>query len=785
MKKLFFLMSALLIAVAANAFELRFQGNDKHEVITTATDNSDVLGDGKVSVSFNNSSVYVSLKDAELTTGNYQAVLGFEGDNTYKYLYIAINGDCSAKGPAPFAFKKCNVFIQSENPTDVLNVESESIVFNLQDVTLIIGNVITDAFTLNIKTTATGGNAVFYGSTGIDTYEALIFGFVNASITNANSVPLTANLEGLSANSLKLSDGVVIDDTNYIFQKDGSEYTGSLTMSAPYLISVGNDYLFPGDEANFKPAGLKNGTITYDATNKKLTLEDARLEDFLYTSIEGIMVYLKGYNVIQNPEKDPRTRLILGGKDSKLSGEENASLIIYCNSEAYVNGISADYGLEISDFKSITIYDPQIGIYGYEQEGSNNLIIRETGIILNNVKASAIAGFDAVQLDGGIEVIFPFTGATYSASDKNFHNENNGEVTKDLTIGYKSYGVTLGDIDVNVKNASDIKIEGATGKASFDNTTATLTLNNFKMADDAATYGFTNNMEVTIKLVGENILKGSQFGIRSYASLTIEGPGSLEAIGTYDSGINLLSEGTLTIKKSATVIASGEETGVSTEAMPMCMDEYDPETTDFIGTMPDGGAGTLTINNANLKATGTNTASIKGFEILNLTDAAITAPANAEFYFGCIDYSTDVLTGIVDKTSKDYITEQVVITQTGETDKPDDPTPATFKVTLVADHGTITVVEDGINLSAVPENTVLHFNATPDTGYKFKEWIGYNDATGLTVTADATVTAVFEKIKSALENAEGQVIVTKMVKDGQIVILRDGKQYNVLGAQIR
>ena len=656
------MMSALLVAVAANAFQLRFQGNDKNEIITTATDNSDVLGDGTVSVSFKkNSSVYVNLKDAKLTTGNYQPVLEFQGDDTYKFLYITISGNCSAKSPAPFVFKNSNVFIYAENPTDVFDIESESIVFNLQNVTLTIGNIETDAFTFNVKTTATGGNAVFYCSSSTDDEEQLIFTtMVNVSITNTNSVPLTSNLDYLSANSLKISDGIVIDNANGVFKKDGSEYTGSLTLAAPYQIIVGSDYLFPGDETNFKPASLASGTITYDAANKKLTLDGVILKDFLYTNIEGITVYLKGSNLIQNPNKNFETRLVFGGKDSKLSGEENATLTITCNEDANADGIGAGYGLEIDGIKIIYIYNPMIGILGYGLEGSNNLIIRETGIQLIDVATSAIQGFDAVQLDGGVEVLFPFAGATYSVSDKKYYNDNNGQITKDLTIGYKSYGVTMGDIDVNMKNASDIKIAGATGKASFDTETSILTLNNFQMADDAASFGLTNNKEITIKLIGENIIKGSQFGIHTYASLIIEGPGSLEVSGTYDSGINLPAFGVLTIQKSATVIANGAEAGVSTEAMPMCMDMFDPETMEPMGVQPDGMAGTLTINNATLKATG-KTASIKGFETLNLTDATLSAPANAEFYFGCDGNNTDAITGVVDKTNKEYITEQVVI----------------------------------------------------------------------------------------------------------------------------
>lgn len=108
-----------------------------------------------------------------------------------------------------------------------------------------------------------------------------------------------------------------------------------------------------------------------------------------------------------------------------------------------------------------------------------------------------------------------------------------------------------------------------------------------------------------------------------------------------------------------------------------------------------------------------------------------------------------------------------------------------FKITLVAENGTISVVEEGIDLDAVAENTVLHFTATPAEGYEFSEWKGYDEATGLTVTADATVEAVFVEIKDALDNISADGKAYKVIRDGQIYIIRDNKQFNVLGAEVK
>ncbi len=115
------------------------------------------------------------------------------------------------------------------------------------------------------------------------------------------------------------------------------------------------------------------------------------------------------------------------------------------------------------------------------------------------------------------------------------------------------------------------------------------------------------------------------------------------------------------------------------------------------------------------------------------------------------------------------------------------PVQKTYAITLVAEHGSINVVESGIDLTAVPENTVLHFTATPDAGYQFKEWKGYNEATGLKVTANATVEAVFVESSSGLDDVNGNALApVKVLHEGVVYILMpDGRMYNVMGTQVR
>lgn len=76
--------------------------------------------------------------------------------------------------------------------------------------------------------------------------------------------------------------------------------------------------------------------------------------------------------------------------------------------------------------------------------------------------------------------------------------------------------------------------------------------------------------------------------------------------------------------------------------------------------------------------------------------------------------------------------------------------------------GTVAVQETDIDLTAVEEGTTIHLTATPDEGYIFDSWIGYNPETGLAVNSDTTVTAVFRKTwKITLPECEGGHVSVK------------------------
>ena len=77
-------------------------------------------------------------------------------------------------------------------------------------------------------------------------------------------------------------------------------------------------------------------------------------------------------------------------------------------------------------------------------------------------------------------------------------------------------------------------------------------------------------------------------------------------------------------------------------------------------------------------------------------------------------------------------------------------------MTLIAEHGSISVLPNMVDLSAVEHGTTLVLTATPDEGYEFDEWINY-DGTSLYVVSDTTVTATFKPVNSTgVEDVEGE-----------------------------
>lgn len=120
-----------------------------------------------------------------------------------------------------------------------------------------------------------------------------------------------------------------------------------------------------------------------------------------------------------------------------------------------------------------------------------------------------------------------------------------------------------------------------------------------------------------------------------------------------------------------------------------------------------------------------------------------------------------------------------------------------YALTLVAGHGTIAITDESgehsLNPDMVMHGTIVKLIVTADDGYLFKGWSDSNtdNPRYVTVTEDKTFTALFEKEPDdptgveEVESQKSKVESTKLLRDGMLYILREGKMYNVQGQKVQ
>jgi hypothetical protein len=110
--------------------------------------------------------------------------------------------------------------------------------------------------------------------------------------------------------------------------------------------------------------------------------------------------------------------------------------------------------------------------------------------------------------------------------------------------------------------------------------------------------------------------------------------------------------------------------------------------------------------------------------------------------------------------------------------------PITYEA---AEHGKV----EGWTIAFPDEEVTI--TATPDEGYKIND-VKVNDNSINAVEGvykfqmpaeNVTVSATFEEGATAVENTEAGAKAVKVVRDGQVRIVRDGKIFNVLGTEIK
>lgn len=179
------------------------------------------------------------------------------------------------------------------------------------------------------------------------------------------------------------------------------------------------------------------------------------------------------------------------------------------------------------------------------------------------------------------------------------------------TKAQTTYDLQLAGTSVTDENCTDLsKLENISGKASYDPTTKTLTLQDVTISVDSNTNAISSKIDgLTIKVLGTTNLISTHFStIYTKKPLIISGDGALN-LKCKDDCVIFASETNITIE-NCTVNAECDAYGICGS---------------------DGTKEEFTIKNANVSVEGKGNGSIRDFAKLTLIGCKITEPAGAAF----------------------------------------------------------------------------------------------------------------------------------------------------------
>ena len=386
MRKIFLSLAALTIAVAANAFTLQFN-NGTPINITSAVDNADVLEDGgSVAVAFDaaNKTINVTFDNATLQSEVNGELFYFNYDENYTNVEVTLKGKnyligdgqwtkpIKIDGPYDGGTVYAHLMFHSGGPGAELNISGKTMLVQMNyNSKMTFGSTFEIPIQLNITSTSEN-QKIFYGACGVDdSVELMLYCDLNIKTTGNNQI---VGLDGGSGpGKLKLgdyykirTDGVSVENNTFV--KDGNPYKGDFVLVNACPIVVGTERVYTDEEC--KPAGLKAGKISLDKATGSLILDNVELSDNMVGMISEVTIYLKGNNVMNNPDESTEARIAILAGTVKIAGEESAKLTIDGNNKCAGVGLLAH--VEIGDFGKLTIKNVTKGIIGADVLTLNN-----------------------------------------------------------------------------------------------------------------------------------------------------------------------------------------------------------------------------------------------------------------------------------------------------------------------------------------------------------------------------------------------------------------------------
>ena len=427
MRKIFLFFAALTIAVAANAFTLKFNNGDKTISITSAEDNPDVLGDGgSVAVTFDaaKKTIKLTFDNATLQSEVNGELFYFKYDENYTNVEVTLIGKnyligdgqwtkpIKIDGPYDGGTVYAHLMFHSGGPGAELNISGKTMLVQINyNSKMTFGNMFEIPFQLNITSTSEN-QKIFYGSCGIDdSVELMLYCDLNITTTGNNQI---VGLDGGSGpGTLKLGDyykirteGVTVKDNTFV--KDDAPYKGNFALVSACPIMVGTERVYTDEEC--KPAGLKAGKISLDKATGSLILDNVELSDYIAAMTNDLTISLKGDNVMNNPGESTYARIAIIAGTAKIAGEKSAKLTIDGNNKCAAMDLYAN--VEIGGFGKLTIKNVTKGIDG---SSGDVLTLNNTPMDIKTANGAILGYGNIVEAGSGMKWT---PAATYNTTTK-------------------------------------------------------------------------------------------------------------------------------------------------------------------------------------------------------------------------------------------------------------------------------------------------------------------------------------------------------------------------------
>ena len=366
---------------------------------------------------------------------------------------------------------------------------------------------------------------------------------------------------------------------------------------------------------------LGDGTVSYDADEHVLTLNDASISYYgedeysgIDNGISDLKIALQGNNTIVSAKtgivSDSDNLCIQGSGTLTITAEQDG-ITLHGSSLNIQGGCSVNATTNGSDYA---------GIFCDRYADESLTIVRSSLTAQSpSTRNSAISGFASAILDG-CEITSPENGCYY-----------NGEICTSSLQVYRGivviepfkYELWVSGTQVNSANAPDVLGDGT---VSYDAEQNILTLNgaaiNYQEEDTQG--GIQNGIaDLHIELVGNNTIVSGQSGIYSNVNgTTIQGEGSLTITADHD-GIYLLGCG-LTIQGGCSVNANT----TSSSYVGIYCERYADDA--------------LVVDRSSLTAQTPSTrySAINGFASIVFTGVEFISPANGCYFNGNVCTST-------------------------------------------------------------------------------------------------------------------------------------------------